>query len=48
MADFEPAKEAINLAKHHISLARWVDFARWRLSMTIVSNTASPGIGHTD
>ena len=25
MADFDPAKEAINLAKHHISLARWVD-----------------------
>jgi uncharacterized protein len=25
MADFDPAKEAINLAKHGISLARWVD-----------------------
>jgi uncharacterized DUF497 family protein len=25
MADFDPAKEAINLAKHHISLARWVE-----------------------
>jgi uncharacterized DUF497 family protein len=25
MAEFDPAKEAINLAQHHISLARWVD-----------------------
>jgi uncharacterized DUF497 family protein len=25
MSDFDPAKEAINLAKHRISLARWVD-----------------------
>jgi uncharacterized protein len=25
MADFDPAKEAINLAKHRISLARWID-----------------------
>jgi uncharacterized protein len=25
MTDFDPAKEAINLAKHHILLARWVD-----------------------
>ena len=25
MPDFDPAKEAINLAKHGISLARWVD-----------------------
>jgi len=25
MADFDPAKEAINLSKHGISLARWVD-----------------------
>jgi uncharacterized DUF497 family protein len=25
MADFDPAKEAINLAKHGVSLARWVD-----------------------
>ena len=25
MADFDPAKEAINLAKHGISLARWID-----------------------
>ena len=24
MADFDPAKDAINLAKHGISLARWV------------------------
>jgi uncharacterized DUF497 family protein len=25
MADFDPAKEATNRAKHHISLSRWVD-----------------------
>jgi uncharacterized DUF497 family protein len=25
MPDFDPAKEAINLSKHGISLARWVD-----------------------
>jgi uncharacterized DUF497 family protein len=25
MADFDPAKETINLAKHRVSLARWVD-----------------------
>jgi uncharacterized protein len=25
MADYDPAKEAINLAKHGVSLARWAD-----------------------
>ncbi len=25
MAEFDPAKEAVNLAKHGVSLARWVD-----------------------
>jgi uncharacterized DUF497 family protein len=25
MSDFDPAKEAVNLAKHGISLARWID-----------------------
>jgi len=25
MADFDPAKDAINLSKHGVSLARWVD-----------------------
>jgi uncharacterized DUF497 family protein len=25
MAEFDPAKEAVNLSKHGISLARWVD-----------------------
>jgi uncharacterized protein len=25
MADFDPAKDAINLSKHRMSLARWVD-----------------------
>jgi uncharacterized DUF497 family protein len=24
MSDFDPGKEAVNLAKHRISLARWV------------------------
>jgi uncharacterized DUF497 family protein len=25
MSNFDPAKEAINLSKHRVSLARWVD-----------------------
>jgi uncharacterized DUF497 family protein len=25
MADFDPAKEVINLSKHGISLSRWID-----------------------
>jgi uncharacterized DUF497 family protein len=25
MGDFDPAKDAINIAKHGVSLARWVD-----------------------
>jgi uncharacterized DUF497 family protein len=25
MIDFDPAKEAINMSKHDVSLARWVD-----------------------
>ena len=25
MAEFDPAKEAVNLAKHGISLTRWID-----------------------
>ena len=25
MSDFDPAKEAVNLAKHRVSLAQWVD-----------------------
>jgi uncharacterized DUF497 family protein len=25
MADFDPAKDAINLSKHGVSLARWID-----------------------
>jgi uncharacterized DUF497 family protein len=25
MVDFDPAKEAVNLSKHGVSLARWVD-----------------------
>jgi uncharacterized protein len=25
MADFDPAKDAINVSKHGVSLARWVD-----------------------
>jgi uncharacterized DUF497 family protein len=48
MADFDPAKEAINLAKHRISLARWSISACWRSSTMIVSTTVNPVIGHTD
>jgi uncharacterized DUF497 family protein len=25
MVDFDPAKEAINLSKHGVSLSRWID-----------------------
>jgi uncharacterized DUF497 family protein len=32
MSDFDPAKEAINLSKHGISLARWVDL---KISATV-------------
>jgi uncharacterized DUF497 family protein len=32
MSDFDPGKEAINLAKHRISLARWVDL---KISATV-------------
>jgi uncharacterized protein len=32
MSDFDPAKEAKNLAKHRISLARWVDL---KISATV-------------
>jgi uncharacterized DUF497 family protein len=32
MSDFDRAKEAINLAKHRISLARWVDL---KISATV-------------
>jgi uncharacterized DUF497 family protein len=32
MSDFDLAKEAINLAKHRISLARWVDL---KISATV-------------
>jgi len=32
MSDFDPAKEASNLAKHRISLARWVDL---KISATV-------------
>ena len=32
MSDFDPVKEAVNLAKHRISLARWVDL---KISATV-------------
>jgi uncharacterized DUF497 family protein len=35
MVDFDPAKEAINLSKHHVSLARWVDLD---MKMTYIDN----------
>ena len=37
MVDFDPAKEAINLAKHGVSLARWVDLG---ISIGSLSTTA--------
>jgi uncharacterized protein len=42
MSDFDPAKEAINLAKHRISLARWVDLEVSPSSVTIGSTIANP------
>ncbi|MFY9956315.1 hypothetical protein [Bradyrhizobium sp.] len=47
MADFDPAKEAINLSKHGISLARWVDLEVSPSSGTIGSTTADLDIAHT-
>jgi hypothetical protein len=32
MSDFDPTEESINLAKHRISLARWVDL---KISATV-------------
>jgi hypothetical protein len=43
MSDFDPAKEARNLSKHHVSLARWVDLE----IRSIVSTTVSPGFVRT-
>lgn len=31
MSDFDPAKEAANLAKHGISLSRWVDLVDYSI-----------------
>ena len=37
MVDFDPAKEAINLSKHGVSLARWIDLAEaMRRQFTLV------------
>jgi hypothetical protein len=47
MADFDPAKEAINLSKHGVSLARWVDLDVFAIVRMIVSIMASPDIAHT-
>ena len=48
MADFDPAKEAANLAKHGVSLARWIDLEVIAIVGMIVSTTASPDIAHTE
>jgi hypothetical protein len=47
MSEFDPAKEAINLAKHRISLARWVDLEDSLSSRTIASITANLDIALT-
>jgi uncharacterized DUF497 family protein len=39
MVDFDPAKDAINVAKHGISLARWVDL-EIRPNRSITANLA--------
>ena len=49
MIDFDPAKEAINLSKHGVSLARWVDLE----VLAIVKDDrfdygARPDIAHTE
>jgi uncharacterized DUF497 family protein len=46
--DFDPAKEAINLAKHGISLARWVDLDVLPSSRTIGLTMANLDIAHTE
>ena len=48
MVDFDPSKDAVNLAKHGISLARWVDLDILAVSTMIVSNTANRVIAVTD
>jgi uncharacterized DUF497 family protein len=48
MADFDPAKEAINLAKHGISLARWIDLRFSPSLPTTVLITANPDIAPTE
>lgn len=40
MADFDPAKDAINLSKHGVSLARWVDLD---IKVTFVDNRRDYG-----
>jgi uncharacterized DUF497 family protein len=40
MSDFDPAKEAINLSKHGISLARWVDL---KISVIVPDNRLDYG-----
>ena len=47
MSDFDPAKEAINLSKHGISLALWVDLEDFTIARTIASITANLDIALT-
>ena len=46
--DFDPKKEAIDLAKHHVSLARWVDLEIRAIVADDRSTTASPDFVLTD
>jgi hypothetical protein len=48
MIDFDPAKEAINLLKHRMSLARWIDLEVRAIVEMIVSITANLDSAHTD
>ena len=48
MAGFDPSKDAINLAKHGISLARWVDLDILAVVNDDLSSTANRVIAVTD
>jgi|GEM_PF-4710200 len=48
MVDFDPAKEATNLAKHGVSLARWVDLEVLAIVRDNRFTTANPDIARTE
>jgi uncharacterized DUF497 family protein len=50
MVDFDPSKDALNLSKHGVSLARWVDLeVRAIVELkSIISITASLDSAHMD